>query len=74
MIEPVENEIGSLELITPLCACCKNAITGMKSLKKDCKIFGDSPMDIKCGEVYKCTHFILDKNIHYEDIKDKIEL
>lgn len=74
MIESFEDEIGSIEIIVPLCACCKNAITGMKALKSDCKVFGDSPMDIKCGRTYKCQNFILTKNVHYEDIKDKIGL
>ncbi len=74
MIEPVENEIGSFKITVPLCTCCKNAITGMKSLKRDCKVFGDSPMDIKCGRTYKCSHFILKKTVHYKYIKDKIEL
>jgi len=74
MIEPVEDEIGSLELIAPLCICCKNTIKGMKALKGNCKVFGNAPMDIKCGRIYKCPHFVLVKNSNYEDIKDKIEL
>lgn len=74
MIEPVENEIGTFILTTPLCACCKNAITGIKALRGDCKVFGDSPMDIKVGRIYKCTNFVVEKNVHYEKIKDKIEL
>lgn len=74
MIEPVENEIGSLELITPLCSCCKNAIVGLNALNGDCKVFGNSPMCIKIGKTYSCPKFKLDKNAHYKDIKDKIEL
>lgn len=71
MIEPIENEIGGIIMITPLCSCCKNEING--SLITDCKIYIDSPMDIKVGRIYECKSFELEKNIHYEKIKDKIK-
>lgn len=71
MIEPIENEIGGIIMITPLCQCCKNTIRA--SLTKDCKIFVHSPMDIKVGRIYECKSFELEKNIHYEKIKDKIK-
>lgn len=74
MIESAENEIGTFKMITPLCACCKNAVDGLESLNGDCKVFGESPLDIKIGKIYKCDKFKLVKNIHYDDIKNKIKL